>query len=162
MDRAEKRKNREPTGLTPTNKDPRTGSSSSTVNTIVESHGLTYAEVLTDTHDDNTSVFESTTSQRSHYAREHRFAGKATGSHRDQVTVDVLTIDGHEMKDQLTQTERIKVFQKMGLRPEIYNGECPGFQGHPIYTFRLKEVIDISSIPNSKIIITRIKKNSDG
>lgn len=100
--------------------------------------------------------------QKSHYNRDCQWAGTSTGKKRSQFTVDVLTLDGQVMKDQLNQTERLKIFAKMGFSSTNYNGESEGFAGHPIYTFRLKEEVDISTIPSSRIEISRMKRHIDG
>ena len=50
----------------------------------------------------------------------------------------------------------------MGLKASNYNGTCPGFAGHPTYTYRLKEMVNITTIKSSVITISRLKKNQDG
>ena len=146
MGKPEKRKETEKTGSTPTNKDSRQDSpshhstsstmSTSSAKTVVNNNGISYADVVADSNTrDSASVLDSNTSQRSKYDKQFQVPGKSSGLWRDQITVDVLLIDGQPMKDQLTQTEKLKIFYKMGLKAEIYNGISPGFAGHPVYTF---------------------------
>ena len=190
MVKPEKRKETDKTGSTPTNKDARkdtetqNDASFSTVDTgstptneeirkvtstqidasfrSVE-NGLSYADVVAETSTgDDASVLESSTTIKSKYDPSHQWAGKKTGLLRDQITVDINTIDGSAMKDQLSMVEQMKIYQKMGLKSSNYNGTCPGFDGHPTYTYRLKEMIDIKTIPSADITISRLKRNADG
>lgn len=166
MGKPEKRKETDQTGSTPTSKDARTETSSSATSTNTDStmKSVSYAEVLAETNRKSTnSIPESTTSQRSQYNKDAGTkSGKETGTHRDQITVDILTIDGQPMKDLLSQKERLKVYEQIGLLASNYNGVSQGYSGHPTYTYRFKEPIDISLIKNPDVKIHRLKKSQDG
>ena len=143
----------ERTGSTPTNKGQKTENStqldmseSSTKSETPIKENLSYAEVLADTQrklEDETA--ESTASKRSTFDRNYQGPGKTTGQFRDQIVVDILTIDGKVLKDQLTVNEKLKIYEKMGLKGANYNGVSPGFTSHPVYTYRLKNKIDVTS-----------------
>ena len=180
MGKPEKRKETEKTGSTPENKGARTGEiavEEIEVSTPenkeaktdkmagAESAGIvTYADIVAESNTrDNESIPESNFTQKSRYDKTTGTKeGKSTGLLRDQLTVDILTIDGEPMKDQLSQRERLKIYELMKLDPSNYNGVSQGYSGHPTYTYRLKNHIDVSQFKDPNIKIHRLRKFVDG
>ena len=166
METSAKRKNEPGTGLTPENKERKTNqvqmssSTSTSSSATVISNGMSYAQVLAET---NPGDDQSIMSQRSYFDKSVGMkAGTSTGLLRDQITVDVETIDDQPMKDHLTQKERLKIYERIGLSSSIYNGVSQGWSGHPNYTYRLKEHVDVSDFKSPEITIHRLKKFLDG
>ena len=138
-------------------------SENSTKSDSTVKENMSYADVVAETEKRlEETTLQSTASHRSAYVRSCQEPGTTTGQLRDQITVDILTIDGAPMKDQLSIAERLMIYKKMGLSGSNYNGTSPGYAGHPVYTFRLKSKIDIREISSSNIEIHRVRTSLDG
>ena len=113
MGKSNKRKETENTGSTPTNKDPRTETSTDL------QPGLTLSQVnesIAEKSKPSSSTIRSGSSISSTntvYEREHQWKGDTNPKNCSQVVVDILTIDEQEFKDQLSDGELAKIFKKM-------------------------------------------------
>jgi hypothetical protein len=84
------------------------------------------------------------------------FKGSNEGAWRESFVVDVLEIDGQKFMGSLTRREMSSsIYTKaLGLRPENLHGFVPGFRGHPMIKYRLKEKININLDLQGKSVFT--------
>ena len=162
---ASKRKSDTNTGVTPENKGRKIDDGE---DEDTEQTKKTYAEVTVDSIAislaKKVGLHEgSICSGVSSASMSNPFRGTTRGLERDQIVVDVFTIDGILFKDQLTDKEQNLVAFRLGVKNTNLNGIAPGFtNGHPVYTYRLHEKMNVKEINFEEIKIKRTQVDMNG
>ena len=176
-----KRKNNTNTGLTPESKGAKIDDNStnekisskqnSSSNEKMASKQKSYAEVTADTVAEllakkmglGPSSIKSGRTNMSQMSTSNPCKGTEEGPQRDQIVVDVLTIDGELCKDQLTELEQNLIAYRLGIEAENLSGVAPGYnRGHPVYTYRLRELMEVEKINPEEIILKRTRVDENG
>lgn len=90
----------------------------------------------------------SNVSSSSHYDPADSFGGTKTGSERDLLEIDIISLDDKQVKTNLTEADiyNLVIRSTLGIRRGQINQMYMGWQGHQYIQVKLKEKMMISDI----------------
>ena len=160
---APKRKTTSPTGVTPENKGARNDDRTDNTKSYAEVTANSIADSLAKKMGLGPGSVKSNRTNATHMSTSNPCKGTEEGSMRDQIVVDILTIDGEVCKDQLTDLEQNLIAHRLGIKAERLSGVAPGYYGgHPVYTYRLHELMELEKINPNEITLKRTRVNMNG